>query len=75
MLSWDDGLPESIVLHDIYEIDGVSLGPRAPAPFSLIPDEAPFQLSNFTPLVIGCQDSFVPFTLGLEDDDSDGREI
>ena len=26
MLSWDDGLPEQIVLHDSYEIDGVSLG-------------------------------------------------
>ncbi|RVW77160.1 hypothetical protein CK203_054284 [Vitis vinifera] len=25
MLSWDDGLPEQIVLHDSYEIDGVSL--------------------------------------------------
>ncbi|RVW19255.1 Retrovirus-related Pol polyprotein from transposon 17.6 [Vitis vinifera] len=25
MLSWDDGLPEPIVLHDSYEIDGVSL--------------------------------------------------
>ena len=23
MLSWDDGLPEPIVLHDSYEIDGV----------------------------------------------------
>ena len=26
MLSWDDGLPEQIVSHDSYEIDGVSLG-------------------------------------------------
>ncbi|RVW58997.1 Retrovirus-related Pol polyprotein from transposon 17.6 [Vitis vinifera] len=43
MLSWDDGLPEPIVLHDSYEIDGVSLVPQTPAPFSLIPDEAPFQ--------------------------------
>ncbi|RVW25856.1 Retrovirus-related Pol polyprotein from transposon 412 [Vitis vinifera] len=43
MLSWDDGLPELIVLHDSYEIDGVSLSSQAPAPFNLIPDEAPFQ--------------------------------
>ncbi|RVW20700.1 hypothetical protein CK203_115914 [Vitis vinifera] len=55
MLSWDDGLPEPIVLHDSYEIDGVSLVPQAPAPFSLIPDEAPFQLTHPTPLVIGSQ--------------------
>nr|CAN65193.1 hypothetical protein VITISV_031688 [Vitis vinifera] len=52
MLSWDDGLPEPIVLHDSYEIDGVSLGHQAPTPFSLIPDEASFQLTHSTPLVI-----------------------
>ncbi|RVW67594.1 Retrovirus-related Pol polyprotein from transposon 17.6 [Vitis vinifera] len=75
MLSWDDGLPKPIVLHDSYEIDGVSLVPQAPAPFSLIPDEALFQLTHPTPLVIGCQDTFVSFTLWPEDDDSAGREI
>ena len=47
MLSWDDGLPEPIVLHDSYEIDGVSF--QAPTPFSLIPDEAPFQLTQLAP--------------------------
>ena len=54
MLSWDDVLPEPIILHDSYEIDGVSLGSQAPAPFSLIPDEAPFQLTHPAPLIIGC---------------------
>nr|CAN82997.1 hypothetical protein VITISV_013264 [Vitis vinifera] len=75
MLSWDDGLPETIVLHDSYEVDGVSVVSQTPTPFSLIPDETPFQLTHPTPLVIGCQDAFVPFTLWPEDDDSDGREI
>ena len=75
MLSWDNGLPKPIVLHDSYEVDGVSVVPQTPAPFSLIPDEAPFQLTHPTPLVIGCQDTFVPFTLWPEDDDSAGREI
>ena len=42
MLNWDDGLPEPIVLHDSYEVDGVSLGPQALTPFSLVLDEAPF---------------------------------
>ena len=28
-----------------------------------------------TPLVIKCQDTFVSFTLWLDDDDSDGRDI
>ena len=52
MLSWDDGLPEPIVLYDSYEVDEVSLAPQTPAPFSLIPDEASFQLTHSTPLVI-----------------------
>ena len=42
MLSWDDGLPELIVLHKNYEVDRVSLGPQVFIPFSLIPDEASF---------------------------------
>ena len=75
MLSWDDGLPKPIVLHDSSEVDGVSLGPHALTPFSLILDETPFQLTHSTPLVIGCQDTFVPFTLWPEDGDSEGREI
>ena len=32
-------------------------------------------MTHPTPLVIGCQDAFVPFTLWPEDDDSEGREI
>ena len=75
MLSWADGLAKPIVLHDTYEIDGVSLGPQAPTPFSLIPNEAPFQLTHPTPLIIGCKDTFIPFTLCPKDDDSEGREI
>ena len=62
-------------MHDSYEIDGVSLVPQTPAPFSLIPDEAPFQLTHPIPLVIRCQDVFVPFTLWPEDDDSERREV
>nr|CAN74716.1 hypothetical protein VITISV_033046 [Vitis vinifera] len=46
-----------------------------PTPFILIPNEAPFQLTHPTPLIIGCQDTFIPFTLCPEDDDSEGREI
>nr|CAN83640.1 hypothetical protein VITISV_001524 [Vitis vinifera] len=53
MLSWDDGLPEPIVLHDSYEVDGLSVVSQTPTPFSLIPDETPFQLTHPTPLVIG----------------------
>ena len=62
MLSWDDGLPEPIVLHDSCEVDSVSLGYQVPTPFSLIPDGASFQLAHSTPLVIRHQDTTVPFT-------------
>ena len=75
VLSWDDGLPELIVLHDSCEVDGVSLGPQVFTPFILIPYGASFELTLSTPLVIKCQDTFVSFTLWLDDDDSDGRDI
>ena len=42
MLSWDDGLPKPIVLHESWEVDGVSLGPQVPIPFSLILNGTPF---------------------------------
>ena len=41
MLSWDDGLPEMIVLDDGYEIVGVTSYFSIPAPFCLILDRAP----------------------------------
>ncbi|RVW20219.1 hypothetical protein CK203_112030 [Vitis vinifera] len=41
----------------------------------LIPDEASFQLTHSTPLVIGCEDTFVSFTLWPENDDSEGKKI
>ena len=75
MLSWDDGLLELIVLHDSWEVDGVSLHPQVLTPFSLILDGAPFQLTHSTPLVIGCRDTFVPFILWPKDDDLDRRDI
>ena len=42
VLSWDDGLPDPIVLHDSCEVDGVSLGPQVFTPFILIPYGASF---------------------------------
>ncbi|RVW98926.1 Transposon Ty3-I Gag-Pol polyprotein [Vitis vinifera] len=65
----------SSLLAACYEVDGVSLCHQALTPFSLVPDETPFQLTHPTPLVIGCRDTFVPFTLWPKDDDSEGREI
>ena len=44
MLSWDDGLPEPIILGDSYEIVGVTSDFLVSAPFNLISDWAPLQL-------------------------------
>ena len=41
ILSWDDGLLESIVLDDGYEVDTV--GYQTSTPFSLISDWVPFE--------------------------------
>ena len=50
MLSWDDGLPESIVLDDGYEVDTV--GSQTFTPFNLISDWVPFGLTPTTPLAM-----------------------
>ncbi|RVW83544.1 hypothetical protein CK203_054224 [Vitis vinifera] len=38
MLSGDDSEPEPIVSDEIYEMSGVTLGPRMPVPFRLVPE-------------------------------------
>ena len=40
MLSWDDSEPEPIVSDQIYEMSEVTLGPRMPVPFRLVPEAA-----------------------------------
>ena len=40
MLSWDDSEPEPIVSDEIYEMSGVTLGPRMPVLFRLVPEVA-----------------------------------
>ena len=41
MLSWDESKPEPIVADEIYEVGGVTLGPRIPTPLRLVPDVTP----------------------------------
>ena len=38
MLSWDELVSEPIVAYGIYEVGEVTLGPRMPIPFRLVPD-------------------------------------
>ena len=47
MLSWDDGFPEPIVLHDGYEVDIV--GSQTSTPSSLISDWVSFELTPTAP--------------------------
>ncbi|KAL6323778.1 hypothetical protein AAG906_002246 [Vitis piasezkii] len=39
LLSWYESDPEPIVLDEIYEMGEVTLGPRMPVPFRLVPEE------------------------------------
>ncbi|RVW56731.1 hypothetical protein CK203_095702 [Vitis vinifera] len=54
MLSWDESKLEPIVLDGIYEVGGVTLGPRMPTPFKLVPNVTPVQLTIAEPLTFPC---------------------
>ncbi|KAL6332889.1 hypothetical protein AAG906_019401 [Vitis piasezkii] len=69
MLSWDDGLPEMIVLDNGYEIVGIPSYFFIYTPFSLIPSRAPIQLISSTPSNTRHGDTFAPFILRIEDAD------
>ena len=69
MLSWDDGLPEMIVLDDGYEIVGVTSDFSIPELFSLILDGVPLQLISSTPSDAWHRGTFAPFILWPEDVD------
>ena len=43
MLSWDESMLEPIVADGIYEVGGVTLGPRMPTPFRLVLDVTSIQ--------------------------------
>ena len=73
MLSWDNGLPELMVLNDGYEVDTV--GSQTSTLFSLISDWVPFELTLTALLATAHQGPSIPFILCLKDDDSDGRDI
>ena len=66
MMSWDDHAPDPIMLVDNSEVDGFVLSTQLPAPFSLIPDVPPFQLSYSHDLVAG-HDVPTAFVLMPED--------
>ena len=63
MLSWDDLVPESIVMDGSYEVDGITSSPHTPMPFRLIPDVAPMQLLPPRPMTHSRYTTQTPFIL------------
>ena len=54
MLSWDDYEPKPIVVDEGYEVDGLILDTQAPAPFRLVSNTPPVQLTTVGPLIYPC---------------------
>ena len=63
MLSDDDPDPEPIIPDVIYEMSGVTLGPRTPAPFRLVPEAASVQAATVEPLILPRYSVQTPFVL------------
>ncbi|KAJ9691124.1 hypothetical protein PVL29_013344 [Vitis rotundifolia] len=63
MLSDDDSDPEPIMPDVIYEMSGVTLGPRMPAPFRLVPEAASVQAATVEPLILPHYSVQTPFVL------------
>ncbi|RVW45515.1 Retrovirus-related Pol polyprotein from transposon 17.6 [Vitis vinifera] len=63
MLSDDDSDPEPIMPDVIYETSGVTLGPRMPAPFRLVPEAASVQAATVEPLILPHYSVRTPFIL------------
>ncbi|KAJ9679424.1 hypothetical protein PVL29_021374 [Vitis rotundifolia] len=63
MLSWEDSEPELIVVDEIYEIDGETLGPRRPTSFGLVSEVASVQAATVEPLIFPHYSVQTPFIL------------
>ena len=63
MLSDDDSDLEPIMPDVIYEMSGVTLGLRMPAPFRLVPEAASVQAATLEPLILPHYNVHAPFIL------------
>ncbi|KAL6348642.1 hypothetical protein AAG906_016171 [Vitis piasezkii] len=66
MLSWDDSKPKPIVVDENYEVDGVISNPQAFAPFRLVPDTSPVQLTTIGSLIRPCYNIQYSFILRID---------
>ena len=63
MLSEDNSDLEPIMPDVIYEMSGMTLGPRRPIPFRLVPEAASVQTATVEPLILPHYSVQVPFIL------------
>ena len=63
MLSWDELEPEPIVADEMYEIGEVTLGPRMPTPFRLVPEAATLQTTTIETVTFPHYSVQMPFIL------------
>ena len=70
MLSWDDYESESIVVDKSYEVDGAISDSQAFAPFRLVLDTPPLQLTTVGPLILPCYSIQSPFILSRDPDET-----
>ena len=70
MLSWDDYEPEPIVVDENYEVDGVISNLQASAPFRLVLDMPPLQLTTIGPLIYPCYNIQSLFILNRDPDET-----
>ena len=62
-LSWDESELEPIISYEIYEMSEVTLGPRMPVPFRLVPEVASVQTTIVEPLTFPHYSVQRPFVL------------
>ena len=66
MLSWDESKPEPIVSYEIYEIDEVTLSPRMPTLFRLVPEATSVETTTVEPLTFPHYNVQTQFVLVLD---------
>ena len=63
MLSWNESKLEPIVADEIYEIGGLTLGPRMPTPFKMVLEAASVQMATVESLTFPHYSVQTPFVL------------
>ncbi|RVW78074.1 hypothetical protein CK203_059659 [Vitis vinifera] len=73
--SSDDSKLEPIVVDERYEVGRVILDSQASAPFRLVPNTSPVQLTIVEPLILPCYIVHFPFILSLDPDETVNQDV